>query len=214
MQNMLVYFKRGFSGRSRFFIITLIVFIQFFSLNVFGQVHGESKYKAGTYLIGPEDVLEISVWKNPDLSRVVTVRPDGWISLPLLGDIKAAGRTPEDLKREIVSRLKEYQETAIASVIVQGVNSYKIFLVGEIKNPGVYTLKERVSLLQAIAMAGGFTEFASKETIILIRQINNSEIRIRLKFSDLVNEKGSDSEKSNLKLKSGDTIFVPGKTIF
>lgn len=159
------------------------------------------------YLIGPEDVLEISVWKNADLSRVVIVRPDGRISIPLIGDVQAAGRTPGELKMAIEEKLQEYQETVVASVIVQEVNSYRIFMLGEIRAPGPYTLKRHTSILQAISLAGGFTEFASKNKIVLIRE---SE-RIKVRFDDLVKGRTNDED---IILKPGDTIFIPGGTIF
>ena len=159
------------------------------------------------YIIGAEDVLDISVWKNADLSRVVNVRPDGKISLPLIGDVQAAGLTPNQLRDRIVERLKQYQETAVASVIVQTVNSYRIFMVGEVNTPGVYQLKSRTTILQAIALAGGFSQFASKNKIVLIRKSVDgvSEEKISIRFKDLVNP---DKDK-NLILKAGDTIFVP-----
>lgn len=159
------------------------------------------------YVIGAEDVLDISVWKNADLSRVVNVRPDGKISLPLIGDVQAAGLTPNQLRDKIVGRLKEYQETAVASVIVQTVNSYRVFMVGEVRTPGVYQLKSRTTILQAIAMAGGFTQFASKNSIVLIRKKSDgvSEEKIDIRFKDLVYA----DEDKNMILKAGDTIFVP-----
>lgn len=159
------------------------------------------------YIIGAEDVLDISVWKNADLSRVVNVRPDGKISLPLIGDVQAAGLTPNQLRDKIVGRLKEYQETAVASVIVQTVNSYRIFMVGEVRTPGVYQLKSRTTILQAIAVAGGLTQFASKNKIVLIRKTIDgvSEEKISIRFNDLVYA----DEDKNLILKAGDTIFVP-----
>jgi len=164
------------------------------------------------YVIGPEDVLEISVWKNADLSKTLTVRPDGKISLPLIGDIQAAGLTPEELRDNIVNRLNEYQETAIASVIVLSVNSYRIFILGEVKTPGTYLLKAKTTILQAISLAGGFTQFASKNKIVLVRRNNNEdggpeEKRISISFSDLVY--GDEKTDKNLVLKPGDTIFVP-----
>lgn len=161
------------------------------------------------YQIGPEDVLEISVWKNADLSKTVNVRPDGKISLPLLGDIKAGGLTPNQLKDEISTRLKAYQETAVVSVIVEAVNSYRVFIVGEVRSPGVYQLKSRTSILQALAIAGGFTQFASKNKIRLVRvKSDGTEESTRVRFDDLVY--GDDKEmENNLILKAGDTILVP-----
>lgn len=166
--------------------------------------------KRAEYLIGPEDVLEISVWKNQDLSRLVTVRPDGMVTLPLLGDIRAADRAPSALRDEIVDRLKQYQKSAEVSVIVQEVNSYRIFILGDVTRPGIYPLKSRTTILQAIAIAGGFNEFASKNKIVLIREKGHGkkkQQKIKIQFGDIVNVKKS--KDSNLVLMPGDTIFVP-----
>lgn len=157
------------------------------------------------YLIGPEDVLEISVWRNAEISKVVTVRPDGRISLPLIGDVQAAGLTPEELKESIVNKLLEYQQSAIASVIVQEVNSYRVFVLGEVKTPGMYQLKNSTTVLQVLALAGGFTEYASKSRIILVRKNEGGEERVSLRFTDLINENGN----KRIILMPGDTIFVP-----
>ena len=162
------------------------------------------------YLIGHEDVLEISVWKNAELSKVVTVRPDGMISLPLIGDMPAAGLTPNQLRDEIIEKLKVYQETVMVSVIVQQVNSYRIFILGEVIKPGLYLLKTRTTLLQAISLAGGFNQFASKNKIVVIRSKSKSgsrEEKILVRFDDIVNI--NEISDKNLILRSGDTIFVP-----
>ncbi|MBI5588776.1 MAG: polysaccharide biosynthesis/export family protein [Deltaproteobacteria bacterium] len=162
------------------------------------------------YRIGPEDVLEISVWKNAELSKTVTVRPDGKISMPLIGDIQAAGLTPDELRDKIVYRLNEYQEAAIASVIVQSVNSYRIFILGEVKTPGTYLLKTNTTILQAISLAGGFTQYAAKNKIVLVRRNltgGAGDERTVISFSDLVY--GDDKTDKNLVLQPGDTIFVP-----
>lgn len=158
------------------------------------------------YVIGAEDVLDISVWKNVDLSRVVTVRPDGMISLPLIGDIKASGITPEQLKASIEKKLKEYSETAIVSVIVQAVNSYKVFVLGEVRTPGVQVYRANATVLQAISQAGGFSQFSSKNKIIVIRKrADGSDEKLVFRFNDLV----SPNEGSvNPILKPGDTVFV------
>lgn len=160
------------------------------------------------YVVGPEDVLDISVWKNADLSRVVVVRPDGMISLPLVGDIKAAGLSPEQLKAAVEKKLREYSETAVVSVIVQAVNSYKVFVLGEVRTPGVQVYKANATVLQAITLAGGFTEYASKNKIVLIRKMKDgTEEKTRLRFKDLVSLDEDDNK--NMVLKPGDTIFVP-----
>lgn len=161
------------------------------------------------YLIGPEDVLEISVWKNPDLSGEALVRPDGRITMPLIGDVKATGLSPDDLRKIIIEKLGEYQRTVVVSVIVKEINSYRIFILGEVPKPGPYTLKRRTTLIQAIAMAGGFKEYASKNDVVVIRErIGDApEEKIVIRFKDIV-DADEDYDK-NIVLKSGDTIFVP-----
>lgn len=158
------------------------------------------------YVIGIEDVIEISVWKNPDLSKTVMVRPDGMISLPLVGELKAAGLTPAQLRDALNEVLKEYQETVVTSVIVQEVNSYRIFILGEVMSPGTYTMTRRMSVIQAIALAGGFNPFASRK-IVLVRENGNSIAeKIEIRFDDIVD---TDARRDkNLILKPGDTVFV------
>jgi len=170
-------------------------------------VAGERQPPAeASYQIGPEDILEISVWKNPEISKTVLVRIDGKISLPLIGDVQATGLTPSELRDGIVERLKEYQSTAVVSVIVQEIRSYKVYLIGEVKAPGTYALKSRTTLLQAIALAGGFTQYASKNSMVLVRQKQGGgEEKIRVKFDDLL----SDKKDGSVLLKPGDTVFVP-----
>jgi len=160
------------------------------------------------YVIGPEDVLEVSVWKNTDLSRSVIVRPDGKISLPLLGEIKAAGLTPEQLHLIITKKLGQYQQAVEASVIVKEINSYKVFLFGDVIKPGVYSMKRRTSLVQAIAMAGGFNQFASRNSIVVIRESTDGlSERLNVRFDDIIHKKNFAGK--NMILKPGDTIFVP-----
>lgn len=159
------------------------------------------------YVIGIEDVIEISVWKNPDVSKTVMVRPDGMISLPLVGDLMAAGLTPAQLKDAITESLKEYQETVVTSVIVQEVNSYRIFVMGEVMSPGTYTMTRKMSVIQAIALAGGFNPFASRK-IVLVREAgeNKTAEKIFIRFDDIVD---TDARRDmNLTLKPGDTVFV------
>ena len=161
------------------------------------------------YVIGAEDVLEVSVWKNSDLSKVVIVRPDGKISLPLIGDVKANGLTPNVLQNDISEKFKKYQDTAIVSVTVQEINSFKIFVLGEVVNPGMFLIKRKMSVLQAIALAGGFNQFASKKKVLVIREAGNNlkTEKISVSFDDIINPKKNDDQ--NLILRPGDTIFVP-----
>ena len=159
------------------------------------------------YLIGAEDIVEVMVWKNADLSRVVSVRPDGKVSLPLIGDVKAAGRTSTQLQEDITERLKSYyKELPPVSVIVQQVNSYAIYVLGEVKSPGRYVVKSGTTFLQAIALAGGFNEFAATGKILL-RSTNSKDQKETIKN---VNYKEVISGKTtNVLLIPGDTIIIP-----
>ena len=127
------------------------------------------EYKASDvpteFLLGSEDQIEINVWKNPDLSRVTLIRPDGYVSMPIIGDVQAAGLTAEALAAQITERLKGYIQNPSVSVNVKELNSYSVFVLGEVAKPGKYQLKSYVTVLQAISMAGGFTNYASKNQI-------------------------------------------------
>lgn len=160
------------------------------------------------YRIGPEDVLEIMVWKNADLTRTVTVRPDGKISLPLVGDVQASGLTTEELKTIVTRRMKDYIATPEISVLVTTINSYFYYITGEVARPGKYPLKERTTVLQAISVAGGFTPFASKNGMALFRKdpLNATEVKFRVRYDDIIS---SEDPKKNLVIQSGDTIVVP-----
>ncbi len=159
------------------------------------------------YQIGPEDVVEVMVWKNEDLSRVVSVRPDGKISLPLIGDLKASGQTAEQLKASIAGALKQYyKEPPQVSVIVQQVNSYAIYILGQVQTPGRYVVKSGTTFLQALSLAGGFTPYAGTNRIVVRRQraSGQGEEAMRVRFKDVVVGK-----QQNILLKRGDTIVVP-----
>ena len=165
-------------------------------------------YATGDYKIGPEDVIEVNVWRNADLTKVVTVRPDGKISLPLIGDVMAVGMTPAQLTKEIVTRLREYKENPNVSVVVQQVNSYGIFVLGEVIHPGKYQLKTYTTVLQAVSMAGGFTPYASKSKMFVLRKIpeKETEIRIPVDYNEIVS---GDDSTHNTVLIPGDTLVVP-----
>ncbi len=158
------------------------------------------------FIIGPEDDLEIMVWKSPELTRRLLVRPDGKISFPFIGDVQAAGLTTTKLKEAITIRLKEYIAEPEVSVNVMVVNSYYFYMMGEIGKPGKYPLRGRVTLLQAITLAGGFTPFASKNRISIFRKEGQTEKKIPIRFDDIIY--GENTEK-NIILHSGDTIVVP-----
>lgn len=155
------------------------------------------------YRIGREDVLDVAVWRDPDLTRTLPVRPDGFISMPMAGEVKAEGKTPFDLSEDIKAKLKPFIQDPKVSVMVREVNSSRVFVTGEVAHPGAYPLRGRVSLVQAIALAGGFSDFASKDRILVIRQ-GSGEIPVR--YSDMVEKKES---RRDLYLKPGDTVVVP-----
>jgi len=159
-----------------------------------------------SYVIGPEDVLNIHVWKEEALSRTVPVRMDGKISLPLVDDIQAAGYTARQLKEIVTKKLKEFIENPVVSVTVVESNSYKVYVSGQVRTPGVYRLRSETTLLQIISMAGGFTDWANQKKILVIRKENGKEKRTTVNYKKIV--KG-DSPELNIVLKAGDTIIVP-----
>jgi len=161
---------------------------------------------SGTYLIGPEDVLYIYVWKEENLSRTVPVRMDGMISIPLVDDIKAAGLTPLQLKELILAKLREYVDTPDVTVIVTEANSFKVYVQGEVRTPGVIRLKSETSLVQLIVMAGGFTDWADKKKITIIRKEGGKESRIRVNYKKIID---GDEGAKDIILKSGDIVIIP-----
>jgi len=163
------------------------------------------------FLIGPEDVLVITVWRNQELSKEVIVRPDGKISMPLLGDIPAAGLTAHALSKQIADGLVEFMSTPTVSVQVKEINSYHIFAVGEVARPGKIVLKSFTSVLQGISYAGGFTTFASRNNVHVLRNVKNGQgetkqVMIPVPYQDIVQGKNLEA---NIILKAGDVIVVP-----
>jgi polysaccharide export outer membrane protein len=157
------------------------------------------------YIIGPEDVLFIYVWKEDALSKTVPVRMDGKISLPLVNDIQAAGLTPLQLREVLIERFKEFVDLPDVSVMVMEANSFKVFVSGEVKNPGVYRLRNETSILQLISMAGGFTEWANQKEIIIIRKEKGREKRLIINYKKIVS---GEEDSSKFPLKSGDTVII------
>jgi polysaccharide export outer membrane protein len=186
--------------------------------SVMNPLHAPAQEKSSLtvttdYIIGPEDVLDIAVWKSPDLSRTVQVRPDGRISLPLIGDVLAVSQTSAQLTEEIATRLKAYMESPAVSIVVKEVNSYAIFVLGEVVKPGRYPLKSKTTLLQAVTLASGFTPVASRNKIVIFRFSNNEGeplMKIKASFDDIVLRDGTNQ---NIELKPGDTIVVPSESM-
>jgi len=158
------------------------------------------------YRIGPEDVLDIVVWKNTDLTRTVPVRPDGKISLPLLNDVQAAGLSPLQLREVLVKRLAEYMPSPEVSVLVSDVKSFKISMLGEINSPGRHELRSKTTVLDAIALAGGFKPFAARSRVVVLRPEGRSMKRIPFNYDKVIAEGG---EAENFFLQPGDVILVP-----
>ena len=158
------------------------------------------------YLIGAEDMLSISVWKEPEITRTVPVRPDGKISLPLINDIQAVGLTPLQLTTRITEELKKYLTEPQVTVIVTAINTRRIYIMGEVARPGTFQLLPDMTILQALSGAGGFTQFANMKGIYLLRNENGKQVRYPFNYKEVV--KGQRPEQ-NLVLKPGDTIIVP-----
>src|SRR5438093_9274241 len=166
----------------------------------------EPAHEQGDYRIGPEDVLDISVWNNTAISRTVPVRPDGRISLPLLNDVQAAGLTPMQLRDALNKKLAEYIPTPEVSVIVREVHSFKVSVIGEVKKPGRHELKSRATVMDALAIAEGLGEFAARGRIVILRPDGNTLKRIPFNYNKVVS---TDGELENFMLQPGDIIVVP-----
>ena len=166
-----------------------------------------AKSQASEYKIGASDVLEIATWKEVDLTRNnILVRVDGKISFPLLGDIPAAGMTPVELTETIQKGLKNYVSNPVVTVTVVNPSSQRIYILGEVLRTGEYPLTKSLTVLQAFALAGGFTQWASKDEIILLRGEAGKEKIYKINYKDIVKGKGSEN---NLMLQANDTIVVP-----
>jgi polysaccharide biosynthesis/export protein len=158
------------------------------------------------YKIGPEDVLSISVWKNEAMSRVLPVRPDGMISLPLLDDIMAAGLTPMELRNVLAQKLAEYVPSPSVTVIVNDVHSFKVSVIGEVLRPARYELKSRTSVLDVLALAGGFNQFAARTRIVVLRQEGDKKVRIPFNYNRVT---AGSADEENIYLRPGDIVLVP-----
>jgi polysaccharide export outer membrane protein len=159
-----------------------------------------------TYTIGAEDVINVAVWKEPDFSSTVPVRPDGKISIALIGDVQAAGKTPTQLADDITVLLKKYISEPRVTVMVTTMNSRRAFLLGEVNRPGPIVMTPDMTVLQAIAAAGGPTAYANSKKAYVLRTENGRQVKIPFNYKEAI--KG-DSPEQNVVLKPGDTIVVP-----
>ncbi len=161
---------------------------------------------SSSYVIGPEDVLSIHVWREDALSRTVPVRMDGKITLPLVDDIQAAGQTPQQLKEILTEKLKKFIDNPNVSVMVMEANSFKVYVSGQVRTPGVVLLRRETTIMQLIPMVGGFTEWADQKKIVVVRNESGKEKRITVNYKKI--SKGEALE-TNVVLKAGDIIIVP-----
>lgn len=175
-----------------------------------GQVSNQAKdpipaSQAGpTYVIGPDDTLYISVWKEPDLTETLPVRADGMISMPLLNDIRAAGLTPMQLGAALTEKLKKYVSDPHVTIVVTQMNSQRVYVTGEVLHPGATNLTPNMTVLQALSSAG-FTQFANTKGIYVLRNENGTERKLPVNYKKLIKGEGG----QNIALKPGDTIVVP-----
>jgi polysaccharide biosynthesis/export protein len=160
-----------------------------------------------SFIIGAEDVLNINVWKEPEISRAVPVRPDGMITLPLVGEIKAKGLTPVELQDQITASLKKFMADPQVTVIVVEVRSLTFDVVGQVLRPGYYPLTRRMTILDAIALSGGFQPFAKQKKVYILRtQADGKQVRIPFNYKDVIKGKRPDE---NIELQARDTVVVP-----
>ena len=158
------------------------------------------------YRIQPEDVLEVHVWREQDLTRTVTVRSDGRISLPLIQDLPAADLTPEELQVRIAEQLKKFVSAPVVAVIVQPAENFVVFVTGNVERPGLYRFRKPVTVLQALALAGGFQDYAKDDEMTILRTLGNQHIVFDFNYREVI--KGRKPEQ-NIILRSGDVVIVP-----
>ncbi len=196
--------NNNFLNNGRVAILLLVTAI---GLLVMGSaVAQEGKQPRAPYTINPGDLLEISVWKELDLQRQVLVRPDGAFSFPLCGDIVAEGRTVEDIRQELTFRLQTYIPNLVVTVTVAEIHGNKIYVIGQVKTPGVFIVNPRVDVIQALSIAGGLTPFAQQNNIKILRRRNGKQTILNFRYGDIV--KGQNLAQNTL-MEVGDVVLVP-----
>lgn len=158
------------------------------------------------YVIQPNDLLEVFVWKEADLTRKVLVRPDGRISFPLVQDLQAAGRTPGELKAEVEKKLSQFLTAPEVTIIIDAIQSYRVYVLGKVQKPGGINIEKPVTVLQAIALVGGFQDFAKDQEMTIIRSAGNKNTVFNFNYRDVIQGKKAEQ---NILLKSGDVVVVP-----
>lgn len=158
------------------------------------------------YVIGPEDVINVVIWRNQEMSGDFIVRPDGQISMPLINDVQAAGLTPEQLREQVTKAATKFLEDPSVTVVVKAINSRKVHITGMVQKPGAYPLVSPTSVLQLISIAGGLHEFADSKKILIVRNENGRQVSYKFNYKDVSQGKNL---KQNIELKPGDTVIVP-----
>ncbi len=178
---------------------TLIAFVLLLAVQ---SVHAQQS----GYVVKPGDILEISVWKEPDLQRQVLVRPDGAFSFPLVGQVDARGRTVMELNNVVSERLSKYIADAVVTISVQQINGNKIYVLGQVNKPGEFIVNPSVNVIQALSMAGGMTPFAASNDIIVLRGQGKQQTATPFRYADVVRGRNLDQ---NIELIAGDIVVVP-----
>ncbi len=207
MRSMLVRFDRV--GQAA--VICMVLFLSSLSWGNEGKpVQSEEQktvaVQSADYRIGPGDLLDISVWKDEALTRAVVVLPDGRITFPLIGDLTAGGKTVSELKHDLSERLTRFVPDLVLSVEVKQSNSLLVYIIGRVNNPGRHILNTRINVLQALAMAGGFNPYASRDRVKIFRQVDGKTTILPFHYNDVI-----DGERlfENIELQRGDVIVVP-----
>ena len=188
--------------RSVFIIVSLLLSFSGYCATVNQKMTAET----GNYHLGPEDELEISIWNEDKLARKVLVRPDGRFSFPLAGEIQASGMTPDQVRKEIANKISKYIPDPVVTVMVTEVASYKIYVIGQVKKAGIFAVGRYVDVIQALAMAGGLTPFASEDNMKILRTKKGKHTVISFNYSEI--KKGRKLGQL-ITLQSGDVIVVP-----
>ena len=186
-------------------IIVLLLSVSF-SLSQEKQGATDKPVENPNYVIGAEDVLYIHVWKEEALTRTVPVRSDGMISLPLINEVQASGLTPLQLRESLTEKFNNFVENPSVTVVVTEANSFKVFVTGQVHNPGVYRLRTETTLLQIIILAGDFTNEANPKKIVIIRREHGKDNRLEVNYNEIIN---GVNLGSNYVLRPGDTVVVP-----
>jgi polysaccharide export outer membrane protein len=189
-------------------MITILVLVLTVSFSFSQEKQGtpDKPIDDANYLIGPEDVLDIHVWKEDALTRAVPVRSDGMISLPLINEVYVSGLTPLQLRAILTEKFKTFVDNPTVTVTVTEANSFKVFVSGQVKTPGVYRLRSETTLLQIISLAGEFTKEANPKKIVIIRREQGKDKRLEVNYNEIID---GTNPGSNYVLKPGDTVIVP-----